>query len=392
VDLPAELAATAPEPPASPTSPWEANRHGANNLDFLRLALAVLVIFSHAYPIALGGDAGRAAEPFMVATRGQISGGELAVDGFFILSGFLITQSALNASGLADFARKRLRRIYPGFLVAWAFCVLVVGPLAVGGFAVPPLAESARNVVRAALLWEPAYPGAFASNPFPLALNGSLWTIKYEIACYGLTALLWATGLLRRRAAVLVLLLAFLSLTAGRAFGVLPLPEREFSVSYLLLGKPTEWVRLVACYLAGAAFFLWRERIPRSPLWAVASAVTLLAGCFAPPLLPVLLPVFGAYLLLYAGFSPVKPLTGAAKRGDLSYGVYLYAFPVQQLLQHYFPTLPPLAQFALALPPTFLLAALSWHLIEKRFLIRSRREGRAVVARESAKELPAGPR
>ena len=364
------------EPPQpAPVAVWEASRGLPNNLDFLRLSLAILVIFSHSHPLTLGPSGDGLPEPFVRMTHVQATGGTLAVDGFFILSGFLITQSALNSRGLLEFLSRRIRRIYPGFLACWLFCMFVVGPLAAGHFIHVTRGALFINALRAVSLWEPSFPDAFKDNPIPFAVNGSLWTIKYEVMCYGLMALLYLMGLLRHRLVPLLLFVVCWATMCGLYLGVIHVPVEEGIFGYLLVGRLDEWLRLGACYLAGAAFVLWRDRIPFSRGLGIAAAVALVAACFLPPLLRCLLPVAGTYALLFAGFSPVKPLTLAAKRGDFSYGVYLYAFPVQQLLQHFLPTLTAPMQFALALLPTFALAFLSWHLVEKWFLKSRQRTG-----------------
>src|SRR5262245_31063326 len=118
----------------------------ANNFDALRFALAALVILSHSFPLLQGTDN---AEPFFVATGGQMTGGMVAVGSFFIISGFLIARSWDNSRGLGDYLRKRIARIYPGFLIASMFCAFVAGP---------KLAESAGN-----------YWHEFRATPFAVA-------------------------------------------------------------------------------------------------------------------------------------------------------------------------------------------------------------------------------
>src|SRR4051794_5607980 len=101
------------------------SRGRQNNIDFLRFYLAAVVIFSHSYPMLWGSNN---REPVSLATRGQRTGGELAVDGFFILSGFLIARSWMSSRGLGDYLRRRALRIYPGFLGAIAFSALIAAP------------------------------------------------------------------------------------------------------------------------------------------------------------------------------------------------------------------------------------------------------------------------
>ena len=97
-----------------------------NNFDFLRLFLAILVIFSHCYPLGVGTEAN---EPFIRLTHGQATGGAIAVDLFFIMSGYLITASVLRSEGIRDFLSKRVRRIYPGYMITMLLWALVIVPL-----------------------------------------------------------------------------------------------------------------------------------------------------------------------------------------------------------------------------------------------------------------------
>ncbi len=153
-----------------------------NNIDFLRLAFALLVIFSHSFPITLGSNT---AEPFMRLTREQATGGSIAVDAFFILSGFLITASYTRSASTFSFLKKRIARIYPGFLVTTAVMALFFAPL--GGGQVDghgllgKLAHVVSSIVR---LKGITATGVFAANPLPNLLNASLWTVSYEFLCY----------------------------------------------------------------------------------------------------------------------------------------------------------------------------------------------------------------
>jgi peptidoglycan/LPS O-acetylase OafA/YrhL len=194
--------------------PWRDSRGRANNLDFLRFLFAVLVIYSHSYVLILDEDKGNYHEPFSVLTRGQTTGGGLAVAFFFIISGFLITQSWMNSRGLTDYLRRRVLRIYPGFIVVSLFCYLIVAPLGAAKPAAEVLAEFSlwRVLQYLVLLYLPSDPGVFVTNPLPYALNGSAWTIKYEFGCYVVVAFLGVAGLLRRRAWVLCLFAAWLTM------------------------------------------------------------------------------------------------------------------------------------------------------------------------------------
>jgi peptidoglycan/LPS O-acetylase OafA/YrhL len=354
----------------SETAAGKENSGRANNFDVLRLVLAVMVIFSHSFPLLWGDNSH---EPLMRLTGGQITAGELAVAGFFILSGFLITKSWLQSAGLKDYLRRRVLRIYPGWLAAVAFGAFVVCPLAVARpseywreFALTTFATAALNLQHL----EPR--DLFPGNPFP-ALNGSLWSIRYEFLCYLGVAALGLLGALRRRSVVLLAFLAWFTIYALQVQLGLKIPGSRLGWIY---GYPPFWPRLATCFLAGALFYLYRDRIVYSGRLFAASVVGLAVLAAVPGLkgLALAVPVLGSYAFFFLGFLPIERLHGFARRGDLSYGTYLYAFPVQQLVVYNLGTsLHPLALFLIATPLTAVLAVLSWTFVEKPFLKLARR-------------------
>jgi peptidoglycan/LPS O-acetylase OafA/YrhL len=331
----------------------------SNNLDFLRCGLAVLVIYSHSYALLSGSDA---TEPLYQWTEGQLSWGALAVDAFFIISGYLIAQSWAQGSGLGRFLLKRVLRIYPGFAAAVALGVLVVAPLSSDH----TLLIDGWSWLLGTLNLRGYQPeGAFAGNPLP-ALNGSLWSIAYEFWCYIGIALLGVSGLLRRRRLVLGLLCATIAISLVFVVCRVTMGGKILGV---IFGYPPLWARLLPYYLAGSTFYLWRDRIRWSAGLALGAVTLLIAGTLVPPWgVTLTFPIAFTYVLLFVAFRPVPILANWAKPGDFSYGVYLYAFPVQQLLVRWWPTLTPLTLFALATPVVFGCAFVSWEAIEKRFL------------------------
>ena len=356
-------------------TPWDSRK---NNFDFLRLALAVLVIYSHAYPLGLGSEL---TEPFLRATHGQATGGGLAVDGFFIMSGFLICASAQRSSSVFGFLKKRITRIYPGFTVAALLTALFVMPLAGASFVYPALLPRVGNfLLQTVRLMEFTYTGAFAGNPFPAILNGSIWSVSYEFWCYIGVALLLMAGALRRPALIAALFIA--SWLIGIAFRV----EGWILGGKLLgviVGVPQFWARLLPLYLSGVVFYLYRERIPLNSLIAAACALALSFACFFQAGLAVAFPLAGAYLLFWFAFTPAIRLHRTGQFGDFSYGTYLYAFPIEQLLMHHFGhTVAPWYLFTAATPLVLLAALLSWYGVERPFLRPARRKETLVGALE----------
>jgi len=337
-----------------------------NNFNFLRLFFALLVILSHSYPIIYGTEAGREAEPLYRWSHGQIDFGALAVDAFFMISGFLLVGSWENSPGVLNFAGRRILRIYPGLIGCMIFCVFIAGPL--GGadlttYFTNPDTYRLFQYVFMRNFWN-SVPGAFPHNPTPEIINSSLWTIKYEIFCYiclallGLVRLLKPVPLLTITLAIFVFYNVLILRNLQPLFSLDSLPK--IANDFLVDPMP----RFLTFFLMGSVFYLWRDSIPHSTLLFALSLVLVLASYHYA--LDFTLPLFGGYALLYLGLTPKFHLPWFDKY-DLSYGVYLFAWPVQQLALHYrWPgSDQPLLLFSLVLPPVFLLAALSWLCIEK---------------------------
>lgn len=335
-----------------------------NHFDHIRLFLAVLVIWSHSFPLATGNEA---QELISRLTHGQMTGGAIAVDLFFVISGYLITASALRSKSSWAYLSKRVRRIYPGFVAAMAVCLLVVLPLS-GGFTrasgwMGTLVDFVTKTIR---LQEFSYRDAFASNPYPGSINGAVWSIPYEFWCYIGVLLLSLSGLLHRRRWVMG---GFVfSVAISLAFAVTGWKPGG-SYLGLIFGYPPLWARLLPYYLAGVVFYLEQPRIPQRGSWCVVSVAALAVACVVPHGWALCFPVFGTYLTFWLALRPADSTWNVVRWGDLSYGTYLYAFPIQQLLvRATHGRLGPWALFALATPLSLSAALLSWHLVEKHWL------------------------
>src|SRR5579884_3235028 len=180
----------------------------ANNFDALRLFAALAVVFSHSFLIAEGSEA---SEPFVRLTGNQCVLGLVGVFVFFVISGYLVTESWCRRPAPLRFATRRLLRIYPGLAVNALVSALLLGPLVTGMslgayLASPELGKFFAHI----LTLNPGplqLPGVlFAKNSVGLLVNGSLWTLRYEVMMYGLVLLLGIAGLLRPWVAVLLTL------------------------------------------------------------------------------------------------------------------------------------------------------------------------------------------
>ncbi len=343
-------------PPCQPLAPHTGFARRNHTLDLFRILLALCVLLSHAPELT---DGNKSRELLSRATHTTITLGSLGVDGFFLLSGFLIVQSWKAEPRFAAFFRKRFLRIVPGYLVAALLSTAIVGMLAPGvshwftKFGRPfPLSLLALSY--------PYTPSVLPGLAYP-SVNGALWTINYEFRCYMIVAFLGMAGLFRRPKLFLAL--------AGVAYAGFLLPKvgrLHFPMRWtLLVGDPFQQCRLTAAYLTGAGFHLFRSRIVFRPRFAFLAATMLLViPALAPALFEPALVLCGGYLLFYAGQAEISGLTRLYRLPDVSYGLYLYGWPVESLLIWYHRGSPWLT-FAEAAPLSLILGWLSWRWIER---------------------------
>ena len=337
----------------------QATTRRSNNFNLLRLLFAALVLLSHAPELADGN--GRR-EPLMRLFH-TVSFGEVAVAGFFLLSGCLIVQSWRRTPDLADFLQKRMLRIYPGFIAASLLSALIVGSLA--GDATHYFAQfNLPHFVKGMLLLRtPVVPPVFAGMHYP-EVNGSMWTIAYEFRCYLLVAGLGALGLLGRRGVWLALTGAALLLSALPA----AIARIHFPGGHLLLGDMNALARLLPLFCVGGCFALFPERLRLTNRGALLAALGLGLSLCLPVTAHLGLATFGAYLLFWAAQVQSPALARLRSLPDVSYGVYLYGWPVEMLLLWFVPGIAPWLVFALACVLCAGLGLASWFGVERPFL------------------------
>lgn len=327
----------------------------SNNFDALRLLAALLVICGHQFPI-LGLPT-----PLIADNEP----GALGVVIFFAVSGYLVTQSWQADPHLGRFAQRRALRIWPGLTMVVLLCVLVLGPL-VTTLPLRDYASSGSTRLYLSNLWlntRFVLPGVFEGNPIAGGVNGSLWTIPLEVGCYTALALAGMLGAVRTRwmaPLVLLILMAVLNWRYSPPPGT-PMPAWSFGLQYGMV------------FALGSTLAVWADVWIKSILSASViwfGLCTALHAWGPHPLagLAVTLGLGGLAVLWGQASWPVVRRMG--RWGDVSYGLYIYAFPVQQLLvalgaQHwgFGPAL------AAALVASFTLAALSWHLVEQPALV-----------------------
>jgi peptidoglycan/LPS O-acetylase OafA/YrhL len=329
-----------------------------NNFGLLRLALALAVVVSHAFSVATGRVDD---EPLAMSTGFTL--GEHAVNGFFAISGFLVTMSYVQR-GWRDYLVARLLRIAPGLVAATLVVSLLLGAamtrLELSAYLADPQLWRFVTGTLTTFKSAAALPGVFGQNPLPFPM-GTVWTLKYESLCYLGVFVAGIAGLLAHRRLALVLWLALVCAVLAREVLV---PNGSKGVETAL--------RLPLIFLTGGLIQLWRERVPLS-LAGLVLCIVLTAACAGTPLYKAVLYLTTAWGVLVLALHPA--LTGRLPepRADLSYGVYLYGWPVQQMLYALLPTLGAGVLLGPALALTVLAAALSWYGVEMPALALKRR-------------------
>ncbi|KZC03268.1 hypothetical protein AU375_00506 [Methylobacterium radiotolerans] len=341
----------------STLAPRVERRARRNNFGSLRIALALLVIIGHA-PELIDGDRAR---DFLVRITGSFFSGDLAVDGFFLISGYLITKSLQSSRSLKSYLSRRIARIYPGFIAAFIVSILLFGSLSGGSLSDIP---AVKSVTKLFILGLPVVPGAFAGLPHP-DLNGSMWTISYEFRCYVLAIGIGALSTLAGRRYCLAIIVG-LGILYGFRHAVPDIPHGS-----PIFGSSSATIRLTFIFLIGSAFYLWRDVIRLTGRGALLALISCTGLLFVPPLAEPAFAIFGGYLIFwYALATPANRLSQWVDRTDPSYGLYLYAWPTQNLLIQKIPGITPLLLIVLTIPIAFCFGILSWHWIERHFVRR----------------------
>jgi len=329
-----------------------------NNFDALRLVAAASVVFSHSFLITEGTQDH---EWLIWLTGNQSILGLVGVFVFFAISGFLVTQSFEQTGDAWRFLAKRALRIFPGLLAATALSAFVLAPvvttLCPSAFLLRP--EPYEYVLGNTLLDQTVHelPGVmFVNNPVGLEINGSLWTLRLEFVMYLMVLVLGVLRLLTVRSALLLIAFGMICLH----FNMLDELEKWGWFFQLLSG----WGWLVGFFAAGMVFYKLRHtRIFDGRIALLAFAGLVLSVPLRQFIL--LFPLFGCYLALWLALTPRLPVIPAARFGDLSYGIYIYGWPVEQGVIWLLGGRAAWWQvFLLALPTAAAIAFLSWHLVE----------------------------
>lgn len=323
-----------------------------NNLNLLRFTAATAVVYAHSF-----GITGHTADEIFYSVYG-IGLGDIGVDMFFVVSGFLVTKSFCSKD-LRHFIWARIMRIYPALWVSSLLFVVVTGlfftPLPAIEFwsrhdTLLYLTKNATMLPRVGA--EMRLPFAFDADH--TEFNTSLWTLPLELQMYMLLTVLGIIGALRFP--ITLVGVVFFG-TIGFIGGLLGW--------FHLLGL--DQARFIFMFFCGSSFYLFRERVPMSGIFAAVCIAVLVAAAILTSnhlLHRLVLAAVLPFLTLWLGFVPGGPIRRFNRLGDYSYGVYILACPVQFYLADRHGDLSPWSLFALSMTIVVPLAMISWRYLE----------------------------
>ena len=332
----------------------------SNGFNSIRLVAATLVLFSHAFTLT------SQREPLYTLT-GQATLGGISVAVFFAISGYLIPISFARST-LSSYIKKRAQRILPALIVAVLFCALVLGPISTS-FSLSEYFMSRKflSFLGNALFFPVGYdlPGVFTQNPIS-AVNGSLWSLKFEVLCYAFVVLACVQRHFRKQIIFIVWIISYAI--------ALSYPKNPSGAEFYVV----KLADLFRFFGAGMMLYLFSEKIVLKKAWGL-SALLLTTLSMLTPIFVEVASTLGIYALFVFAYAAPEWFKNLTAKGDISYGVYVYAFPVQQLfvpLSLLFaadsPDIAPYLDTAFSLIPVYLLGLVSWRYVEKPFLSRKR--------------------
>ncbi|MDE6624944.1 MAG: acyltransferase [Lachnospiraceae bacterium] len=285
-----------------------------NNLNVIRFIAAVLVIYCHSFPLTANGSdyLGR-------ITGGQIDCGGLAVSLFFFYGGFLICKSMFRLQTAKCFFKARLTRIIPPLALVTCVLTFIVGPLFTTYSATKYFSDgnTYKYLLNSVFVLVHELPGVFSSNSYGATVNGSLWTLPVEFLCYIMCYVLYRFQMLRKKRLKWIAILAVLL----------------YAIAHNILGGVLIGAALkpAMLFFVGICCYVYREYIPINHTYALVAGIGCIAGAWLG-IFNVIIFVCFTYVLLWTAFGMKHKWSTFGTKFELSYGIYLVGFPIQQIL------------------------------------------------------------
>ena len=330
-----------------------------NNFDFLRFLFAILVVVSHSFPLSGSNET---KQWIYEITNGQIVLAQIGLSGFFIISGFFIFQSLERSSNLKEYFKKRFLRLFPALFFVLLFSVLLAPFVYNGNITFLKNKEVYTYLPFNLTLYgfQSGIKGVFDQNPYH-AINGSLWTIRYEFTLYVVLAFLFFFRN-NRKIKMIMLSAVFILFVFLYNFCL-----KRFGNAELFGFQGVHVLNLGTFFIAGSVLAsLKLQNLKNKQVILGVLLLLLLLSLY-----------FGIYektkhfifpiVVLLVGFIPLKFINNFGKAGDASYGIYIYSFPIQQTLMYFFKMDTYTLLFS-SVVLSIIFGYLSWHCIEKKAL------------------------
>lgn len=327
-----------------------------NNLNIIRFVASIMVIYAHAYALSMNEQ-----DPLSKVTGGQISLGGVAVCIFFFFSGFLINKSVNKDIGARNFFLHRLLRIFPSLIVVVSFCTFILGGIAteLGIQQYFTNSETYQYLLNAVLVLRHDLPGVFEHNIYGKVVNGALWTLPVELFCYIMCFFAYRMGILKEQR--LKFTIPFF--VVGYIIFDIVLYE---SGNSLLRSVMTP----ISMFYIGILYYTYRRYINIR----LNKVLVCIAGLVFSILLSNLhygILIFLPYILTYLAFGTKRKLCEFGRKREISYEIYLCAFPIQQTVIMLFGgSMNPVLNFLLSLPISLFCALLLNLLIKHKIKLR----------------------
>ncbi|MFD0987473.1 acyltransferase family protein [Methyloligella solikamskensis] len=344
-----------------------------NNFNLIRFLAATVVLLDHSVALAGTGEPRLLVLGPLTIDLLVVPLGRIAVDVFFVVSGFLVTRSVLTRPTVLDFTIARVLRLFPALLVVSFVIAFVLGPL-ISDRSFSEYFGDLKAWIYAPLTGmlvshSETLPGVFDDVRQQGIVNSPLWTLRYEAICYGILGGLALVGALMHRRIVYTLaalLAAYLLVTFGT-----DLRGQMAAIDSL--------ARFGLSFFLGGACYVFADRIRLNWIWMIGLGV-LAAATSQTSIAEFTFHVALAYGVLWVALVPGGPLRGFNRLGDYSYGLYILCWPIQQTIVTLMPAIAAPALFAISFPITLGVAALSWHLVEHPALQRKEATSRRAAS------------
>jgi peptidoglycan/LPS O-acetylase OafA/YrhL len=337
-----------------------------NNFHLIRFIAASLVLYGHCYPLTGRGNY----DYLTTASQGVFPTSHMGVCIFFIVSGYLVSQSLQNSRNIYNFIWKRVVRIFPALIVVLLLCISVIGvictTLSYKTYWESPETYRFLKLIKLYPYVQNSLPGVFEKNP-EKAVNGSLWTLPYEVTMYAFLVILQLINFFKKRNLVLILFLLSFPISVYYIFNTSSLKLIPFiHLSFV------DTLEFGIFFMAGTLMFLFKDKIQFRVayfiivtfLWFGLGFLHITSSMMIKIISFIALPYIVLYLANLKG-----RLNNFSKFGDFSYGIYIYAYPIQQMIVNFHTTnITILKLFLLSSLIVLPLSIISWYLVEERAL------------------------